>query len=267
MKPHRILAILVVACFAGGMVWWLRQSAPSQSTNVASAPTTLSGIVAPSASTTVKAPAANNTVTSVATNLGNNLGANGQGAKAKTALGLHFIAEPNGYSEAGLDYLKQQTAANPRLALRVGDVDSLQMMPPLPIYNIRTEGLADIAQGGGLENAQAGDFYYPIESAGKPVMGVEVGKSTANGDFVVTIGGMTGIAAALDQLATNDQVNAGSYEARILSVPNANAEVIWLKSDTGADNDLVYIPGTKADPDGTLYTAADYLKTLLPKAK
>jgi hypothetical protein len=157
----------------------------------------------------------------------------------------------------------------------------LTLGPPLLGYNLNPN---DIVADKGLDAALATPaLTYLLESNGAAMGLARVGLGAANGPRLASVS-LTGESANLGQslasLAQLSQVQNGSYEARLLSVPSGRLgtggvlTVIWLKSDsTGSD---IICPLAPPNPNMTLpggiqaghpYTADEFLKMIKPLAQ
>lgn len=148
----------------------------------------------------------------------------------------------------------------------------VEIMPPLPIYNLTLE---DLARDEGLAAVQnQGYFLYRIKSDGVVVRQAQVAleNGTIRFDSFGESSGFLWIGNALDELAKLDQLKAASYEARLLrgGLPiRLEILAIWLKPDAG-DGDLLYwISHATRTPFeyGKLYTAKEFFAALRQPAR
>jgi hypothetical protein len=224
----------------------------------------------------------------VTTGTGKQIVASTEGTSKWAVGGVHFaIAPPNGLDMVNAtlqQYLPPRAQQN---APALANASKLVIELPLGGYFLR---LADIADGRGLDTAQFNGFEYLIQAANKPVAIADARINPQTGLVGSVSLGVSGTARrtfppavnlgnALNQLTTLDQVKSGSYEIRILSInppagiPDAQAAdalqtvVLWLKSDTGA-NDLIFTTGkvsqgtTPTLQPNTLYTTQDLLNAM-----
>jgi hypothetical protein len=188
-----------------------------------------------------------------------------QTAKAK---GLNLLSGPD-VGVALVDEYIQRMAKLPSYAKILGDPSQVQVEPtPIPYYVVNPRERDTIA---GWESAQLHGFIYIIDAAGQPVTTVEIqtndpsAVNAQNTQPTATDFGRSTqeLRAALAYLATNDQIQDGSYDVRLVS------GMVWLKSNTGGE-DLVYFFSPLSVNSGaggalqvnTLYSLNDYLKII-----
>ncbi len=136
---------------------------------------------------------------------------------------------------------------------------------PLPVYTLMA------SQGPDLAPVNANGFMYYSVVDGKTVAAITVNVDPVTGTArrgLMTSGGTDTSAAALQRLAKQEKVRAGSYEARLLTIRTAAGNtfpVFWLKADSGPQDDLYY-PYRKyydsAVQPETFYKLEDLLKLL-----
>ncbi len=152
----------------------------------------------------------------------------------------------------------------PRYADQLGDPAKLKLLPPLATYYLQ---LNLLDQGGTLESAALLEgFNYVVLSSEQAFANVTVvanNSGKAQSLRMLATGANIGdVPNALDQLRILDQLQSGSYEARLLSSPGL-FRAIWLKSDPGG-SDLIYIVAPAPPLEaGKLYTVEEFVKTIL----
>lgn len=173
----------------------------------------------------------------------------------------------------------------------LADRSKLEIQPPIARYIL---GMADVADGRGLEAAKLDSYYYYIKNSGEyvgviegvPVNGAFRVKGKNGGWFnlggdVIDAGherlAQSGIALVLKKIQALPQLSHDAYELRFLELPPlglnqygsvVNDSVVWLKCNTPG-GDLIYTwPGdtvikdwTGLKPD-TVYAAGEVLKPL-----
>ena len=182
---------------------------------------------------------------------------------------VHFAAPPaNGTTlvEAGLNRLS--TRPSPLSGTAV-NFSALQVSQPHAVYDLRPGG---IVYGGGLASATLTGFRYLVAGGGTTVAAAEVQVSS---DGVATLLAninygpyVEATAQALTQVAALPAVGAASYEVRLLRSSPIYLIALWLKPDSGT-GDIIY-PLAPAPPGlqaGQPYTAADFIKAILPLAQ
>ncbi len=152
----------------------------------------------------------------------------------------------------------------------------LEAGTPIPLYNLPNNAKATVRDGHLEGAAEAGMFYYYVTDDGTPISRVEVGTNAATGSAHaggVSFKPLPEVPQAVDQLASLDQLQKGSYEVRLLVYSilvgrgaSQARYVIWLKADNG-DADLFYpvpsaSPFPTSTPIGTLSTAAEFVQSL-----
>jgi len=133
---------------------------------------------------------------------------------------------------------------------------------PHAVYDLRPE---DLASGKLLaDSVHPRGQRYLVHSEGEPAASAEViwirGKTA---QYVhINIGRFVGATGhALRYLEAHEQVKFGSFEARLLRCRPLYLMAIWLKSDTGEQNDLIYpLNGGAPAPflPEQLYPVADF---------
>jgi len=218
------------------------------------------------------------------------------------AKGVQFATGPaNGVAQIN------EAMQLPTNTINLGDPSSLKLSAPLPVYSLL---YTDVANGASLEDAKPSDgsrptptYYYIITDASGNVVAmavfsdidasppgtfppqVDLTKFTL-GDYVHVVTSaqqsyVSNIAAAINQILSNPQINAGSYEPRLLTIGGFNLDngkvtlggvpqhLVWLKSLTGG-TDLIYPFGTPLPPGlvaGQFYTASQFLGVVQPLAQ
>jgi hypothetical protein len=182
--------------------------------------------------------------------------------------GIRFVTGPADGIPLVNSILKMPNhiAQSPELA----NFDSLQVLQPIASYNL----LAPETTHTGRLSAQAAGYDYLVKAAGKGAASILISSSTSGQSRMdrLSFASQTDpMVHALDQLAANEQVRTGSYEARFLQVfgliGNGPVTVIWLVSDTYPGvNDLFYEPvfpnpnlKSKLQTE-KLYSASEFLK-------
>jgi hypothetical protein len=180
-----------------------------------------------------------------------------QTAKAK---GLNLLSGPDGGRALVAAYVQGLTTL-PSYAKILGDPSQVQVEPTaIPFY---TRDPSDLPSGGGWESATLDGFVYIVDASGQPVMTEEI--KTSDPSFAVNAQNTrpvanadaraTDLSAALAYLATNDQVQNGSYDVRLVT------GMIWLKSNAnGPDLFIKLSNGPRTWQANTLYTMDDYQK-------
>jgi hypothetical protein len=182
---------------------------------------------------------------------------------------VHFAPPPaNGTTlvEAGLNRVSTRTSP---LSGTGVDFSTLQVSQPHAVYDLSPGG---IVNGGGLASATPTGFRYLVAGGGTTVAAAEV---QVNSNGVATLlaninyGPYVGATAqALTQVAALPAVGAASYEVRLLRSSPIYLMALWLKPDSGT-GDIIY-PLAPAPPGlqaGQPYTAADFIKAILPLAQ
>lgn len=148
-------------------------------------------------------------------------------AAAAAAKGIHFSSPPQGYNDFA-------TANIPTISqLRHLSPDDIQLDQPIPEY-----GLHGTVTQEGTSNELVFEkiYYYGVHSSGESKFGLEVGV-TYNGSLRFPFND-TQVNAGMQYLSGLEQVQAGSYEARLAMI-SGMGNAIWLKSKDGG-NDLFY---------------------------
>ena len=188
---------------------------------------------------------------------------------AQPAKGMSFVRNPRDATIAVLDSAKDILNGPIPGRKTPVDLNTLAMMPPLACYEVERKAVAD---GQVLQAAKPNAMLlYVIKAAGEPVAEVMV-EVNARGaaEFISLDYRGKDITQALAELAHNDQVQAGTFEVRLLALPAGENHLpfatsyLWLKSAPGG-HDLIYplddIPyGPLAKK---LYSADDFVKLYL----
>jgi len=159
--------------------------------------------------------------------------------------------------------IQQLVATNALPSLKGVAFETSALNHPHTVYGLHAgsfingKSLADSAHHNGQR--------YIVHSAGQPYLAAEIQKHTsAPGGHIVhlNIGQfVAGTSHALKQLAQLPPVKFGSFEARLLRSFHLYFVGIWLKSDTGEHDDLIYpLPGGAPAPfqAGQLYSLSDF---------
>jgi hypothetical protein len=145
----------------------------------------------------------------------------------------------------------------------------LEVLQPLTSYNLLIPGTTPSGQ----VSAEAVGYEYLVKAAGKGAASILVSADVSGQsrmDRLYFASQADPVVHALDQLAANEQVRTGSYEARLLQVfgliGNGPVTVIWLSDTYPGVNDLFYQPvfpnpnlKSKLQTE-KLYSAAEFLK-------
>jgi len=183
---------------------------------------------------------------------------------------FRFAQEPpNGGSVIRASLSRLATRPNPLAEKRV-DFSAPQLSQPHAVYDLRADL---IAQGGGLETASMTGFRYLVsDSTGSVVAAAEVqvnsvGQATTvshinDGPYV------SATADAIGRIGTLPEVNAGSYELRLLRFAAAYMMALWLKSDTGG-SDIIYPLAPTPPPleANRPYSSTQFIQAVRPIAE
>jgi len=159
--------------------------------------------------------------------------------------------------------IAQLPTANIQPSLKGVTFETQTLNPPHAVCALKHK---DLISGKSLaDSVHHNGHRYIVHSTGKPFMAAEIQKHTSvPGGYIVhlNIGQFIGgTAHALKHLEILPQVKFGSFEARLLRSFHLYFVAIWLKSDTGEHDDLIYpLPGGAPAPfiAEQLYTLHDF---------
>ena len=270
MKLRVLITLLVIIGLVCGLVWWLQQPTEAAKEAVSSL------VASPKSADTIENGSSSQSnpskpeIVFVAPVTKNDPVAESSSNSGPTNLAQ--ISKPNGSSLAGLskkglnfgvpsEEIRQfASTLLPSIGKRhnLTSLESLQLEGPLPIYDL----YSTLAKGGSPSDAAfQNSYYYLVDDSGNAIdgFGAAARISSVVSTYPTSSYGL--IKTGLQNLGGQEQVQAGSYEARLALFGDVT-QAIWLKSATG-DSDLYYVirrvtsqPPIQA---GTLLSAGDFL--------
>ncbi len=147
--------------------------------------------------------------------------------------------------------------------LAAAGVDRLVLTAPHPVFTVGLQDLADR----GLDGVAPVGVRFLVLDGVQPVASVELDedgsfKSVNEGPFVSATANAVLAAEALAE------VQAGSFELRVLRIGALHTMAVWLKNDAGPGDIFIPMsPGPKVFPPGRPLDAAQFLGPLQALAR
>jgi hypothetical protein len=173
---------------------------------------------------------------------------------------------PSADVHAAVQKHRARRARTPEKAARDAARPTLEIGLSHPVYDLR---LSDLAQGRGLEAAEETGTRHLLMCGDQAVAAVEDSLGLGGADPVDLNTGRFARSTAdgVRLLESQEAVQKGSYELRLLRIAALHLVALWLRSDTEAPDLLLVLPPAPPDLQVDVpYVADDLLALLRPRA-
>ncbi|HXE63927.1 MAG TPA: hypothetical protein VN519_10335 [Bryobacteraceae bacterium] len=148
------------------------------------------------------------------------------------------------------------------------DVARVEQFRPLGVYTLR---LDDVGTSAGIRAAELTGWRFLVGNADQNLISCTVTRQAGTGAWQLTTAyygpQVKWVFRAKDALASLQQIQARSYELRILVIPAINVEAFWLydPSPDAADLVAVYVDGTQYVVPTDAQPPATFLRVFAPQ--